>query len=354
MKGRGRARGIRLLGLALLWLALAGASSCDWFKDPVEANLPPETTMESCPSGEEFTAGDDVAFAWSGSDVDGSVVRYEWTYGDSAGETTGESITFEDATEGVHTFSVGSVDDDGDEDPTPATCTVTVSEQIGPVPRVVLVELFTTKYCAYCPNAKEALLDMLEEYGADSLCVVGYHYWREGYSPPDPLATDETSDRIEWYAGGVPSMPRATFDGLRYVSGAPSVTEAKENYRIEIDARKEELSPVALELTGEIDGTRGSVTARVEARETLGAGPNVLRVVVFENDVLSLGDIYEFVTRDILDEEVLTVTAPGDTAVVTRDFVLDPGWDADEIDVVAFVQDDSTKEVLQSARLTRE
>ena len=37
--------------------------------------------------------------------------------------------------------------------------------------------------------------------------------------------------------------------------------------------------------------------------------------------------------------------------VVNKTFAVDPGWDPDKLDVVAFVQDDSNKEILQSAAL---
>jgi len=356
VKGRvtGKLRSLLILGLLLSWVAMVGLPSCDWFGDPVEANIPPETEMELCPSGEEFTAGDDVTFAWSGSDVDGTVALYEWTFGDTSGQTTFESLTIEGVAEGAHTFAVSAVDGDGDEDPTPAECSIVVTGELGPVPRAVLVELFTSKFCTYCPIAKQALVELVDEYGPDNLCVVAYHYWREGFSPLDPLATEEVADRVEWYTGGPPNLPSAMFDGLRYVSGASSVTETKANYRVEIDLRRDELSPVSLTLAGQVDGSRGEVTARVRVGETLGAGPNVLRIIVFENDVLSGGVTYEFVTRDILDEEVLAVSTVGDSATVTRSFELDPTWDKEEVDVIAFVQDDSSKEVLQSTRLIRD
>jgi len=346
----GKVRGLLLLGLSLSWVALVGAPGCDWFNAPVEANIPPDTEMDICPSHENITIGDDVTFAWSGSDVDGAVAVYEWTFGDESGETTSESLTIEDVVEGSHTFTVSAVDDGGDRDATPAECKIVVTRAT----RVVLVELFTTKFCTFCPEAETALMELLDEYGSSELCVVGYHYWREGYSPPDPLATEETTERIEWYTGGTPGFPRATFDGLRYVSGAPSVTEAKANYRAEIDLRRAQPSPVTLSLAGGVRATRGDVTARVRVREPLGAGPNVLRVVVFENDVFSDGETYEFVTRDILDDQELDVSAVGDSAVVTTSFTLDPAWDGENIDVIAFIQDDSSKEVLQSARLSRE
>jgi hypothetical protein len=61
---------------------------------------------------------------------------------------------------------------------------------------------------------------------------------------------------------------------------------------------------------------------------------------------------FDFVARDLLEPQTLEVSAVGDTALVERFFTLEPSWDESELDVIAFVQDESTGEILQSARLS--
>jgi len=59
------------------WVVLAGAAlalvsvsaGCDWFDDPIEANLLPDTAMESCPAPGELLAGEDAARDVVGGDV---------------------------------------------------------------------------------------------------------------------------------------------------------------------------------------------------------------------------------------------------------------------------------------------
>jgi hypothetical protein len=338
-----------LRGVAAFALLATLVGGCDWFDDPVEANLEPDTTMESCPSAGEVTAGQDVTLAWAGSDVDGAVVGYRWALDDTiTGETESSSIVIEDVAEGSHVFQVSAVDNKGDVDPTPAVCEFTAGTAGGLVGRVVLVEYLTTYWCTYCPNAEEALNDLLGEYGRDSLCVVAYHDGGGGVS------TAETIDRCTWYWQGVPGneqhqYPTAFFDGLRYVQDAPTVPWVTTAYRTEIDLRRASGSPLTVELTG--DAGAGSVTVKVKVRDQLSGGPKVLRAVVIEDDVLFALDRFDFVARDILEDEPLTVATTGDSAVVTRTFAVSPSWNAANLDVVAFVQDDSTKEVLQAGRL---
>lgn len=335
-------------------LSIASSGGCDWFNDPLQANLAPSTTMVTCPS--DVTAGDDVAVEWNGSDIDGAVVEYHWSFDERTTGTTPEtSLLLEDVTAGSHTFEVAAVDDDGDADPTPAVCEFTASEPGGLVGRMVLIEFITAQSCPNCPYAEEALNVVLDEYGADSLCIVSYH---DLQPPTDPVATPETVARIDWYTDttelGENTWPIAVFDGEheRAVVGAQSVNWCVGNYEIEIDHRKSIGSPLTIDLSGSIGGGRGEATVLVKVRDPIPAGDYVLRTVVTEDDLFFPPDHdYGYVARDLLEDEPLTLAAVGDSAVVQRSFAVDPGWLVENMDVIAFVQNDSTKEVLQAGRL---
>ena len=357
-----------MLGTARFWCeativmlaAFMFAGGCDWFKSPSEINILPETSITLCPAG-EILAGDDVTITWTGDDADGSVASFEWTLDDTlAGETSDVSKTIEDVTEGTHTFTVAAVDDDGGVDATPATCTFTASASGGLVDRVVLAELLTTKFCSNCWKAELALNRMLTLYGRDELTVVSYDYDDDDNIPPDPVATDESNARCDWYYENTDIgdhyavFPLTVFDGGRFLVGAPDTTAAKTDYAFEIDLRRTVGSPLSMELSGDIAGGRGDVTVVVRVHDALTGGPHVLRTVVVEDGIIDGTHHFDFVARDILDEEVLTVSAVGDSAAVDHSFTVEGGWDIDELDVVAFVQDDSTGEILQSGRLLTE
>jgi hypothetical protein len=341
----------RVAAFAALF-SVAASGGCDWFDEPSQANIPPETTMVTCPS--EVTEGDDVSLEWSGSDLDGTVVAYQWTYDDTAtGATSATSLTLEDVGAGTHRFEAAAVDDQGDVDASPAICEFTAGEPGGPVRRVVLAEFITNLPCVNCPYAEQALDEMISEYGADSLCIISYH----DHVGPDPLWTPETLERIDLYraAGGwePQTAPIVIFDGDagRAVVGATSAEDAAANCRIEIDHRRTILSPLTLRLSGTIGGGRGDVEMHVRVREALPAGDYVLRTVVIEDNVILPSHDFGFVARDILDDEPLTISAAGDSAVVARSFTVDPSWVIDNVDVISFVQNDATLEVLQANRL---
>jgi hypothetical protein len=364
----------RVVGILAAACALA-AGGCDWFDSPVEVNQPPDTWIVTCPAGGVVTAGEDVPLGWEGTDPDGSAVpgvagsvdHFEWALDDTLlGETTATSITLEAVEAGEHTFTVAAVDVKGDADPTPAVCGFSATEGGSLVPRVVLAEMLTTQYCSNCPKAEQALDELIDDYGADEFTVITYHYEDEQYI--DPVATDESVARIEWYyanhQGPDPDSneddvghyatvyPLVIFDGGRFVVGASTVESAKTNYQVEIENRRAVMSPVSIDLSGDITGGGGDVTATVNVHDSLLGGPYVLRIVVIENGIVIGSNHFDFVARAFLDEENLTVSQAGDSTQVERAFTVDPGWNIDNMDVIAFVQDDSSTEVIQSARLS--
>lgn len=338
--------------------AVLAAGGCDWFDDPLEVNLPPRTTITEHPQSSLVPPGSDVSVSWSGEDDDGSVVSYVWSLDEvsagaiSGGSTTGTSIVFEDIAEGSYTFSVAAVDDDGDTDETPATWEFTAS--LGDlVERVVLCELLTTKICPNCWKAELGLERMLAEFGRENLSVVAYHY----SPPPDPVSSQVSIDRCDWYYADPKfdelsdNFPSTIFDGLTYEMGAADTTGTKNTYRTLIAERAAVGSPVSLELEGGIESGRGSVTATVRVHHQLDGGPYSLRMLLVEDDVFDGDEFVEFVAREsVVDEVLVAIGAVGDSAVVQGGFSIGE-WNPEHLDVVAFVQDDTSTEILQSGRL---
>ncbi|MFH1220263.1 MAG: hypothetical protein V1694_07390 [Candidatus Eisenbacteria bacterium] len=343
---------------AVAFIAIMAFGGCDWFEPQPEANLPPETVLiTECGQLGEIDEGADVRFTWSASDVDGVVAGFEWSYDDTAWVSTTDDFTVVEAvTPGEHRFQVRARDDEGEADPTPAECNFTALAKGVLVERMVLVELFTTNICQNCDKAEAALDSMLAEIGAGRLAVVAYHDMTES----DGLASDETVARIDWYTKnpGIPGdeWPIAIFDGLRTVERAPTVAQARADYRVEITRRIEAGSPIRLTTEGELETSGGNVAVGVKVTGRLTSDPLVLRFAVIEDDVRYNGwyaDIFDFVTRDLLADDSLTVAAIGDSVGVERAFAVDETWNAANMDVVAFVQDTVTREVIQSARLRR-
>jgi len=99
--------------------------------------------------------------------------------------------------------------------------------------------------------------------------------------------------------------------------------------------------------TGYIGATSGQVTVHVEV-EWVEYSPVVLRFALIEHGLVS-DDTYNYVCRDFLPEETLTITSPGQTFDITRNFTVSSPWIAQNMDIVTFVQYNTTKQVLQSS-----
>jgi hypothetical protein len=339
----------RALALAAI-VAVTTGGGCDWFNSPSAANVPPDRVeILTCPSAGDVTAGDDVEISWRpATDPDGQVVAYEWSVRDSSGTTAQTSKVIQNVPAGADTFSVAAVDDDG-EVGEPSTCAFTASEPGGLVGRVVLAEFVTGLGCPNCPDAREGLEILLGEYGRDSLAVVAY------YSQPHPLGPQEVYDLLEGYFG-TPSP-----DGLPIVFidhegeslvGATTPEAAADRYRERIEERRALGSPLTIRMDGGI--ARGEVTVTVRVEDPFSGGPKTLKTMLVEDNIWLYNENHMFVVRDILDDEPLTVAAVGDSAVVQRSFTVEGGWSIDNMDVVTFVQDDVTLEVLQASRLKAE
>lgn len=357
---------LQVLGWVARLSALAGivavsTGGCDWFNGPEQANNLPHVRMVStCPGAgaEPVVEGDDVTFVWSGHDVEGPIRQYRWTYDD------GQEVTEDVTTDTLHTiedvvagegqaFEVWAVDGEGDLSRDPATCEFTVFESAQPgtlVGRVVLAEFVSGLGCPNCPDARDGLSIVLDEYGRDSLAVVAY------YSEPHPLGPEEVYDLLEDYFG-TPSP-----DGLPIVFidhaydepliGATTPEAAAARYRERIDERRALGSPLTIRMAGDI--SLGEVMVTVDVEYPLTGGPYVLKTMLVEDNISLYNENHMFVVRDILEDEALTVAAVGDSAEVERDFAIDPGWTVSQMDVIAFVQDEVTFEVLQASRLRTE
>ena len=73
-----------------------------------------------------------------------------------------------------------------------------------------------------------------------------------------------------------------------------------------------------------------------------------MRVCVLENHCLYSGEYEEDVLRDIVTDVPITINTAGQVQTQTGNFTMDPLWNAANMRVVAFIQRDSDKSVLQS------
>lgn len=217
------------------------------------------------------------------------------------------------------------------------------------VERCVLVELLTWVGCSGCPQAEAALDSLSEEYPDDSLAIIRYHP-QPGAS--NPFYQQEAFDRaLSYYE--ITGFPTAFFDGGLKVYNVPTES-LYTKFKTRIETRLAIPSPLSMNLSVTYDtlSHSGQAITRVTAVGSVEADALYLRYALIESGLIHQSDVHQEVLRDMYPDEVGVSFAieQGEVFRDTTNFTLDPQWLPENCDLVVFVQDDATKEVLQSVQ----
>jgi hypothetical protein len=180
---------------------------------------------------------------------------------------------------------------------------------------------------------------LAEKYSASKLVVLEYH-------GNDELSNSKTEARSQWYA--VQGFPTAQFDGISPVVGGSDKIQSA--YEKNIQARLNVAPLFTISLSGSIGEQTGEVKATVTPVSSTTRSNLKLRWVIYEDNIAITGKYHRFVVRNILAEDQLLFqrTEPNN---INKTFAINPAWKYKNLGLVVFVQDDKTKEVLQTAIL---
>jgi len=166
----------------VLVLPLAGCSKPEITGKAV-ANRPPETRLANIPPENDSAHPYPyrLTFTWDGGDEDGTVVgfRYRWD-GHAWSSTTARSGTFSfesPAAVNRHTFEVKAVDNEGAEDPTPASRTFFTSQNLFPETEIVVGPPDGSEVFSLATQTETWHGVEFQLHGSDSDgSIVGYEY----------------------------------------------------------------------------------------------------------------------------------------------------------------------------------
>jgi hypothetical protein len=238
--------------------------------------------------------------------------------------------------------------------------------------RVSLMEVFTGTSCAPCAGVDLAAEGAIRRYGA-SLAVLAYH---QHIPAADPLANTSGVARQRYYGReGVPSL---VIDGLPLeAQGGGSVADAQQildaGLRPTLERRLATATTVRLRLSASV--ARGVVTADVSVADaTVGGAPLNVMLALAEKEVRYSGGngirFHPMVVRKLVAAGRVTdgrytgrqsldlETVYRDTRTLYADYLRDnpnagsivlPEIVPENLVVVAFLQDESTRGVLQAA-----
>jgi hypothetical protein len=241
--------------------------------------------------------------------------------------------------------------------------------------RVIVMELFTGAQCPPCV-ATDLAFDVLHNtYKASEVVLIQYHLHIPG---PDPMTNADTESRAKYYK--VSSTPSTLFNGANKGSGGGAVAAAEKKY----DAFREIINPLLEEPTKlKITASAKRAADKIQIQTEVAGVPDPsgdlkLRLVLVEETVSFAGSnkirIHHQVVRAMpggvdgvalkngtqsTKNEVDLKELRGqlgeylDNYAATKRAFPQPGrpMEMHDLRVIAFVQDDSSKEILQAVQV---
>ena len=210
---------------------------------------------------------------------------------------------------------------------------------------MVVLEISTGTWCYYCPGAAMGAEDLIEN-GKD-VAVIEYHNG-------DDFANIYSNYRNNYY--NVTGIPTAVFDGkLKYVGGSHSQS-LYSIYLPKYNQRKAIPSSFTIDMNGTnsglIDYDVDIDVNKVAAADTSNL---VLHTVLTESNIdLSWQGQSEinFAERLMIPNQFGTPLnfSEVNTQQVNVYFSLEPSWVADNCELVVFIQNKNTKEIMQASK----
>jgi hypothetical protein len=224
---------------------------------------------------------------------------------------------------------------------------ITVNAQ---APKFVLFEHFTQASCGPCAAQNPAFQNTILGNNPQTVRHIAYHTSWPGVDPMYNHNGPEVDSRVSFY--GVSGVPDIYMLGNQK-NGQPGAFSQND-----VDAQFSSTSPIKLSVTQTDTGMARNVAVTVKSLSATTAGTYKLFVAVIEREIVYANapgnngeKEFPNVFRKMLPNingETITLPAAGMESTFNFNFAEHAAWNAANIEVVAFVQNTDTKEVLNS------
>jgi hypothetical protein len=217
---------------------------------------------------------------------------------------------------------------------------------------VALVELYTSEGCSSCPPADKRLSQLPQALGATADAIpLALHvgYW-DSLGWPDPYARDDFSERQSWL---VKLNRQAVVYTPHFFVGGTELSLQESALRDEVRRVNATTARASIHLEAKM-APNGALAVSADATTQARSAPVALYLAVAENGLTSKVTRGENGGATLAHDHVVRAwvgpirLTSGGTVHVQRDIALPAGWNRDRLDVVAFVEDQSTGAVLQA------
>ncbi|MEA3503858.1 MAG: Omp28-related outer membrane protein [Bacteroidota bacterium] len=210
---------------------------------------------------------------------------------------------------------------------------------------MVILEEGTGTWCGYCPDAADAIHQLLEN-GAD-LAPIAYHS-----GSGDEYDNTAGASRISYY--NITGFPTSIFDGVEKVVGGGSLYGT---YNTKYNLRKNIPCSYSITTTGT---SAGFVHYEIETTLTKVADSDAsnikMHAVLTESHIPEswMGETeLSHVERLMIPNQYGTDVdfTDNETITVNFGFDLEENWNYENCEIIIFLQDNSTKEILQGKKI---
>lgn len=211
---------------------------------------------------------------------------------------------------------------------------------------LVVVEIGTGTWCQYCPGAA---------MGADDLIANGHPVAIIENHNGDNYANSYSNARNSYY--GITGYPTALFDGQNPSVGGSNSQSMYSNYLPKVNARVNVASHYTISATGSMTGNNLTIEATVAKPEADSNTNVVLHCAITESHITQSWqgqNHLNFVNRLMIPSQNGTpvTLATGAQQTITLSGTFQSAWNMNTCEVVLFLQNTATKEVLQGVKYT--
>ena len=216
----------------------------------------------------------------------------------------------------------------------------------GQVPRnMVIMEYGTGTWCTYCPGAQMGAADLLAN--GCSVAVIANHNG-------DVFANTYSNARNTYY--GVSGFPTAKFDGVLTVIGGSHSSSMYSSYLPKYNARIAIPSNFTIDISGHNEGLTYYITLVLTKVATNSETNIKAHLVLTQSDIVYSWQgqtEIDYTCRLMVPDQNGTAVDFSSTETITLnlEFTLDAAWVTDDLELVAFLQNNTTKECLQGTKV---
>jgi len=213
---------------------------------------------------------------------------------------------------------------------------------------MVILEIATGTWCYYCPGSSMGADDLIAN--GHNVAVIEYHQ----YLGFESYANIYSDARFNYYE--MSGCPTAVFDGIILLAAGDPSYSLYEDYLPRYNVRNAVPSSFNIDLSGEEIGLDYAVSVTANKVAPTSSTNIVLHLVLTESQIAEewQGQTeLNFVERLMIPDQYGTALdfSTGDAQTVNLGFTLDPGWASSNCELVAFIQDNNSKEILQGTKV---